>query len=107
MKRHEDIDRRSLAMARLIVERIDLDPERRGFQRARETCARWMDSARCPGVREWSSLLAGSWDQVRGVLLKDDEEGRRLRQCSPFTSVLSPRERWALYRKFAHESKAA
>jgi hypothetical protein len=103
MQRHEDIDRRSLAMARRIVERIDGDSE----QRARETCARWMESAPCPAVREWARLLEGSWDAVRGVLLRDDEEGRRLRQSSPFTSVLSPRERWALYRKFADESQAA
>jgi len=39
--------------------------------------------------------------------LSDTEDGRRLRQSSPFCSVLTVRERWALYRKAAHESNAA
>lgn len=44
---------------------------------------------------------------VRCVLLADNEEGRRLRQSSPFCSVLTARERWTLYRKAAHEPEKA
>ncbi len=104
---HEDIDRRSLELARAIAARIDGDPERRGLVVARNVCARWSVISPQPAVTEWQGILASSWGDVRRVLLADTEAGRRLRQSSPFCSVLTVRERWAVYRKAAHESKAA
>lgn len=93
-------------MAKEIVARIDQDPSRRGFLHARMTCARWMTTTPSPAAAEWNDLLAQPWEAVRALLLRDDEEGRRLRQSSPFSAVLSPKERWAIYREFAHESPA-
>ena len=107
MRTHQDIDRRSLTLARAIVDRIDRDPEHHGLLAAREVCRRWLQAGPRPAVAEWQDILAGSWRDVRAVLLRDDEEGRRLRQNSPFCSVLSARERWDIYRQFAHESPAA
>jgi hypothetical protein len=40
MKDHQAIDRRSLAMARRIVAKIDADPSREGLEHARRVCAR-------------------------------------------------------------------
>lgn len=62
-------------MARAIVARIDTDPERRGLERARETCARWLGSAPSPAIEEWARLLSGDWDGVRAKLLDESEEG--------------------------------
>jgi hypothetical protein len=107
MPSHQKIDRRSLAMARAIVERIDADPARTGLSRARATCTHWMTVAPSPAVREWQILLAREWEAVRAILLRDDEEGARLRQNSPFTDVLTPRERWAFYGGPRHEPRAA
>ena len=41
MKSHRQIDERALRLARRIVARIDADPARYGFEKARMTCARW------------------------------------------------------------------
>ncbi len=101
MKTHQEIDERSLAMARAIVARIDADPGRAGLEKARTTCKRWLDRGGGPAVREWLNILEGSWEEVRRVLLDDSEEGKRLRQSSPFCGILTPRERWAIYRQFS------
>lgn len=45
MRTHQAIDRRSLEMVRRIVEKIDADPTRAGFDRAKRTCRRWVDIA--------------------------------------------------------------
>jgi hypothetical protein len=107
VKTHEQIDRRSLALARAIVEVIDRDPTRAGLAQARQTCAHWYRQNPTPAIAEWLGILAGEWASIRAVLLEPEEEGRRLRQSSPFCGVLSPRERWEIYRRFEHESAAA
>lgn len=106
MRTHADIDRRSLEMARAIVTKIDGDPERRGLLNAQRVCGRWLQTSPLPVLAEWKGILDQAWEDVRRVLLSDTEEGRRLRQSSPFCSVLTVRERWALYKKSSHEPKA-
>jgi hypothetical protein len=107
MKNHTDIDRRSLALAEAVVAVIDRDPRREGLAKARRTCARWHRQAPSPAIAEWSAILEREWPAIRNVLLDPESEGQRLRQSSPFCGILSPRERWDLYRKFGHESQAA
>jgi hypothetical protein len=107
MRTHELIDRRSLAMAQAVAEAIDRDPARAGLARARAVCRRWLADAPSPAVAEWSRILEQEWEAVRVVLLDPGETGRRRRQSSPFCGILSPRERWDLYRRAAHESPTA
>jgi hypothetical protein len=107
VKTHNDIDQRSLALARAIVARIDADPQRKGLTMAQTTCTRWLTMNPGPAVSEWHALLTQDWPTIRNILLDDGEEGRRLRQSSPFCGVLSVRERWAIYRHFGHEPQAA
>lgn len=107
MKTHDLIDERSLALARAIVEAIDRDPARAGLERARATCERWSLQGPAPAVTEWTRILEREWEAIRALLLDPGEEGRRLRQSSPFCGILSPRERWEIYRRFAHEHPAA
>lgn len=105
---HREIDQRSLAMARAIVEIVDHDPERRGLQRARDTCQRWLRQyGPDPNVEEWQHLLGRPWDDIRRVLLDPSEEGKRRRQNSPFAGVLPPRQRWDIYRRFRDDPTAA
>lgn len=105
---HEQIDQRSLAMARAIAEAIDNDPAQSGLRHARATCARWLqDYGPDRNVQEWEVILAQPWPEVRRVLLEDTEEGRRHRQNSPFAGVLPPRERWDIYRKFRDDPQPA
>lgn len=98
METHQDIDSRSLQMARQIVAKIDADPDRRGFDRAKRTCRRWVEMGNVP-AREWLALLDRPWEEVRSILLDESEEGQRLRQNDPFCGILTPAERWAIYRE--------
>ena len=107
MRTHQRIDLRSLELARAVVARIDSDPERRGLERARQTCARWLRSAPAPALEEWSRLLSAEWVVIRSKLLEESEDGQRLRQSTPFTGVLAPAERWAILRRIRDESSAA
>jgi hypothetical protein len=107
MKTHDDIDKRSLALSRAIAERINQDPAHKGLEKARQTCARWLKNNQSHAVEEWIKLLEQDWDTIRTVLLDEGEEGKRLRQSNPFCGILSPHERWAIYRRFNNEPKTA
>jgi hypothetical protein len=100
VRTHQAIDRRSLEMVRRIVAKIDADPERRGFQHAKQVCRRWLEMGNVP-AREWTILLEQPWEAVRAILLDESEEGQRLRQSDPFCGILTPEERWAIYREAA------
>jgi hypothetical protein len=107
MKTHEEVDRRSLALARVVVDAIERDPARDGLAKARRTCARWQGQAPSSAIAEWLVILQLDWEEIRPLLLDPGEEGRRLRQSNPFCGILSPRERWEIYRRFSHEPQAA
>jgi hypothetical protein len=102
MRDHEAIHRRSLAMARQIVAKIDGDPRREGLEHARRGCARWVERGNVP-AREWLEILRRPWPEIRAILIDDSEESQRLRQSDPFCGILTPQERWAIYRE--HETR--
>ena len=85
-------------MVRRIVAKIDADPQRRGLEHAKSVCRRWVEQGRRPAI-EWLAILARPWGEVRQILLDDSEEGRRLRQTDPFCGILTPTERWDVYRE--------
>ena len=101
MDTHRQIDQRSLALSRAVVARIDADPHRGGLALARDNCARWLNENNQRAVVEWRDLLERPWEEIRVILLAHTEEAARLRQNSPFAGVLTPRERWAIYREFS------
>jgi hypothetical protein len=90
-------------MARAIVERIDLDPARRGLTKARDTCRRWYNQRPEPAIREWLEILERPWEEIRTILLDSTDEGQRLRQSDPFCGILTPEERWTIYKQFSEE----
>jgi hypothetical protein len=98
VKTHEAIDNRSLTMARRIAAKIDRDPD--GLEHAREVCARWVEQGNVP-AKEWMAILQRPRPEIRSILLDDSEEGRRLRQNDPFCGILTPAERWEIYREAA------
>ncbi len=104
MRTHQEIDERSLRMARAIVAKIDQDPARAGLAKARSVCQRWYDQSPSPAIKEWLDILQQPWDQIREVLLDESENGKRLRQSDPFCGILTPRERWEIYREFKSQS---
>ncbi|HMP75454.1 MAG TPA: hypothetical protein PKE12_04060 [Kiritimatiellia bacterium] len=103
---HRDIEERSLLLARAIAERIDADPLRCGVDQARAVCRRWRETGDSRDLRIWSETLEKPWEEIRAVLLDSSEGGRRLRQSNPFCGILTPQERWAIYREFREHEAA-
>jgi hypothetical protein len=99
VRTHQEIDRRSLEMVRRIVAKIDADPDRRGLEHAKAVCERWVRQG-INSAREWTRILERPWEDVRAILLDESDEGQRLRQTDPFCGILTPAERWQVYREF-------
>ena len=87
-------------MAVAIVEKIDRDPERKDLARARANSRRWTRQRPTPANNEWMQILERPWEEIRLVLLDPSENGKRLRQNDPFCGILTPQERWHIYREF-------
>jgi hypothetical protein len=98
---HRRIDERSLALHRLIAEKLRanpalLDDARANLRRAQETEGR-------PSLTlaEWAHILSGDAAQVAEFLENPSERARRLRQSSPFAGILSEAERTAIYESYS------
>jgi len=105
MDPHRLAEARSRAYHRLIAERLTSAM----IAAARAQLDRWVTqgAALHPTYAEaWRRLLDGPLDDVRAVLVGDDEQSATLRQVSPFAGMLSPRERWALWRRVRDEVEA-
>lgn len=93
---HQEIDARSLALHRLVADKIRRDVTL--FEIARANVARWRASA-TPNDRHyldaWARLLDNGLEQALEAATADSEEAAALRQSSPFAGVLTSRERFA------------
>lgn len=88
---HKEKDKLSLLLAHAVAEKVDRNPELLDQVRC------WAAKHNTSAYREWQIILSEPWAQIRKVLLQDNEEGRRLRQSSPFVGVLTPQERWKFF----------
>ena len=96
---HEAHDEISLEIGRHVAARLREQPAL--LQIARDNLARWLrQNADAPGLircyREWLAILERSPGEICQILCADTEEGRRLRQNSPFAGVLPPAEVWSI-----------
>ena len=94
---HDRLDEIRRRMALAVAEKVDEDPTllevpRRNICRWAELWGYWMSA-----YAEWSEILERPWPEVRGLLIADDEDSRRLRQSTPFVGILTPRERKAIH----------
>jgi hypothetical protein len=99
---HEVQDQASLEMARRVAAGLDDHPE--WIDHARENLRRWRRrNADVPSLlacyAPWETILDRPVAEIVATLLRDDEDGRRLRQNSPFAGVLWPREVWEIKRR--------
>lgn len=95
---HRLAELRSIAFHGVVAERIAADPEL--VRRARHRVESWLASNHVVHyAARWSELLDGPRDRLLERLVADDDDARALRQATPFAGVLSPRERWALWRE--------
>ena len=94
------IELRSLALHRSVAEMIRRDPL--AIERALSNLVRWETSVQCSWIGEWRELLLGPRERLLTFLTEQSERADRLRQSSPFASVLPSSERRRI-----HESHAA
>ena len=109
MKDHRLIDERSLALHRLVAEKLRADSTL--LDLAGANLDRWEAGASPrlrPVLAEWRALLGAPLDELLAVLTGEDERATRLRQSSPFAGALTSGERFAILREFqTRESRAA
>jgi len=107
MRTHQEIDERSLALHRLIAEKIRRDPVL--LDSAKETVARWQTmvcQSSQPYLAEWASILAQGAEASLAMAVEDSPRATALRQSSPFTKVLSNAERFAFLKAWkSHETQ--
>jgi hypothetical protein len=97
---HVLLDRRSLEMHRLIVEKIRRDSGL--FLKAIDNVERWKNASRTVPdyLIEWENILRTGLDPALSILLEDSERAAALRQSTPFAGILTPTERWEFLRKW-------
>jgi hypothetical protein len=91
---HQWIDARSLALKRLIADRIRERPEL--FERAVETLEHWKRIKQPPprALLEWDEIFKlHSREEILEILIESGERGQWLRQCDPFCGILTEVER--------------
>jgi hypothetical protein len=107
MRTHDEIDQRSLALHRLVAKRVMRDPAL--FEKARMTLVRWRQTvciASQPYLEEWESLMNQGIEACLSVAVEDSQRAAALRQSSPFSGVLTNRERFAFLKQWRSEHEA-
>ena len=107
MRTHQEIDQRSLALHRLVAERVRRDPA--SFERARATLARWRRSvciASQPYLEEWERLMNQGVEACLAVAVEDSPRAAALRQSSPFSGILTNRERFSFLKQWRTDHEA-
>ena len=97
---HPHLDARSLALAKIVVERIDADLTliNVGHRNLENEERRYGQLSRAS--REWRKILTRPWNEVREFLLRESDEGQRLRSSKPFAGIASEEERLVNIRRF-------
>lgn len=92
-------ERRSVALHRMVGERLREDPAL--IARARQRIDRWLAEGAIHATygAAWRQLLSGPLEGLMNALADSGERGRALRQCSPFAGVIDARERWQVWRR--------
>jgi hypothetical protein len=101
LRGHQRIDQRSLAMHQAIAAKLRADPTL--LEIARDNLDRWSlaKGGSQPYWDAWREILTRPLEEVLALMVEDSERMTAMRQASPFAGVLTPRERWAIYERFA------
>jgi hypothetical protein len=92
MSDHARLDARSLAYHQAIADKLTAQPDL--IERAKENLVRWREQGN-EGywMTEWTEILTCPFQDVVSFLRDPGERATRLRQSSPFTSILTEQER--------------
>ena len=108
MRTHQEIDERTLAMHRLVVEKIRQDPDL--FDKAQATLARWRQVVSInsqPYLHEWESLMNQGMEVCLAAAVEESEHATALRQSSPFAGLLTHRDRFTFLRAWRQAHAAS
>ena len=96
-RRHHTVERRNLAMHRLIATRLRQKPELLDI--AREHLAHWFgrDGKSTPYLTVWRNILDQPMDLLLAKIQEDSDRMATLRQFTPLAGLLTAEERWLLY----------
>ena len=99
--KHRILDARSLAMHCIAAVKIEQD--RSLLRIVKKTLDGWLTRYQDEvpsALEEWRSLLGRPWAEVSAIIIDPGERATRLRQSSPFSTILSPKERERIYDAF-------
>ena len=100
---HRKNDLFSLRLHEAIASKLRADPES-VLRKAKANLAARRDR---PGesyyAREWERLLYGPRERLLAILVEDSEYAIALRQATPLSGILPPRENWAIHRAVVEE----
>lgn len=107
MRTHSEVDARSLALHRLVAEKIRNNPDL--MQHARATLTRWqtqVDGASQPYLKQWDTLINQGIDVCLKTCIEESQLATALRQSSPFCGVLTHKERFEFLKnwRLQHET---
>lgn len=101
--------RRSLKLHRAIVSNLIADPDAT-LAIARRNVSRMRDANNDGSAEHWFSawehLLDGPLELLISVMVSPSQRASSLRQVTPFAGVLTPQERWDVYRSFRDAEQA-
>jgi hypothetical protein len=95
---HRHNDDLGLAYHQVIARRLLADASI--IDRARARVEQWTQAGQVHQdyIDAWRAVLRGCERDVAAVLVDDSDHAAALRQVSPFAGVLTPRERWSIWR---------
>lgn len=101
--KHEIIDQRNLDMGKLISQKLMRNPRlfhviKKDLQE-RLVNPKFSESIK-ENYQEWVGIIEKGNDTVYSVLTSPCEEGNRLRQSNPFTSLITQEERFKILSKY-------
>jgi transcriptional regulator with XRE-family HTH domain len=101
-------DRRSLELHRAIADKLAADPAL-VVRKARRNVARMLQANPDASalLSAWRRALLLPTSDLIDLLQDPRPHARELRHVSPFSGVLSPGERWDVYRRFGQSEQAA
>jgi hypothetical protein len=103
---HRLAEVRSLALHTEVARQLKVRPQVLDAARARVEKWRTTGGASRHWAERWSTVLAGSVDDVITAITDRGERARDLRQASPFAGALDPRTRWRILRECSQKGAA-
>ena len=104
MNKQKRSDERSLALHRMIAEKLRRTPSL--WQTPKDNIARWKERSGHlpPSIGEWERILnTKTREEILVLIASDSEESIRLRSSSPFTGILSEDERAKIFESYGQK----